>query len=322
MDQASEVSRRELLKRVLFAAGAGIVAGGGLAKASPQFAAPNVAPRHLAWAWQFNEDGDPGDMREVLSQNGLGLILKTHEGTSWMSRWDDSPNAIGGPAHVSKLATFFEAKNVPFHAWTVVEGVDPIREARMCSDVLKSGARTLTLDLEPQEGDNYWQGGPDEAVAFGNELRRLEPTARITVAPDPRPWQLKEVPMAQFASFSNEIAPQLYWRTFDSQANYDLMDEYGVRVSPEGLSPEDVLDMSQATLTQYGLPIRPIGQGAAELPAWDRFVRYAYNLGMHGVSVWRYGTTNQSLWPFLRDIQPPALPPAPVAWRTHFGWAR
>jgi hypothetical protein len=193
VDYASGISRRELLKRVVLAAGAGIAAGSGLVKAAPS--TRQSSNRHLAWAWQFNEDGDPGDIREVLSHNGLGLILKTHEGGSWMSRWDDSRHGIGGPGHVSRLASFFEDKSVPFHAWCVVEGEDPIKEAQMCCEVLNSGARTLTLDLEPKEGRNYWQAGPEEALAFGRELRRLQPTAWITVAPDPR-WQLAEVPMA------------------------------------------------------------------------------------------------------------------------------
>ncbi len=321
MNEAAGVTRRELFRRVLIAASAGVVVSSAHAFASPQ-SRQRPAFTRTAWAWQFGEDGEPGDIRETLSQNHMGLLLKTHEGTSWMSRWDDSPQSIGGPAKVREVSSFFEQEGVPFHAWCVVEGEDPIREAQVCSEVLMNGARTLTLDLEPNEGGNYWQGGSKEALAFGQELRRLQPAAWITVAPDPRPWQLKEVPMAEFAGFSNEIAPQLYWRIYDSPANQKLLGQYGVSVSPEGLSPEDLLNMSQTTLGQYGLPIRPVGQGAADLTAWGRFVRHAFSLGMNGVSVWRYGTSDQSLWPFLRDLQSPATSAVQNAWGTHFGWAR
>src|SRR3954453_16664098 len=84
---------------------------------------------HLAWVWQFGEDGAPAQVRSVLAANGLGIILKTHDGTDWMTTYDQSTYAIGGPAQVGALARFFEAGGVPFHAWAVVKGKDPQREA-------------------------------------------------------------------------------------------------------------------------------------------------------------------------------------------------
>jgi hypothetical protein len=264
----------------------------------------------LAWVWQFNEDGDPDEIRDVLSQNRVGIILKTHEGTDWMARWDESPQAIASANHVRNLATFFELKNVPFHAWCVVEGHDPLAEARMCAEVLDNGARSLFLDLEPKEGANYWQAGAEEASAFGAELRRLQPRAKVTVAPDPRPWQLQKVPMAEFAAFSNEIAPQLYWRLFDSPTNHKFLAQAGFEVGPEGLTPETGLAMCRHALGAFGKPIKPIGEGAAGLGDWDRFVRRAAELKMDGLSVWRFGTSQPELWPLLAGPPEAAAPPA------------
>jgi hypothetical protein len=259
---------------------------------------------HLAWVWQFEDDGAPDVIRPMLARNGLGIILKTHDGTDWMGRWDTSRTAIHGPEHVRGWSNFFEAMGVPFHAWAVVEGHDPIGEARMAAEVLSSGARTLTIDLEPQEGRNYWQAGPQEALAFGRELRRLQPNAWISVAPDPRPWQLDAVPMAEFATFTNEVAPQTYWETFNSSANYRLLRDRGVDVGPDGVTPELILDVTQSALQRFRLPVRPVGQGKSDRGSWSRFVSHAFGLGMDAVSVWRYGTANSDLWPLLQQMRP------------------
>jgi hypothetical protein len=203
---------------------------------------------------------------------------------------------------------------VPFHVWCVVQGRDPITEAHLCSQVLDSGARSLTFDLEPSDGGHYWQGNPQSALVFGQELRRLQPNAQLAVAPDGRPWQIKAVPTAEFATFCNEIQPQTYWQTFNGKMNNRHMAEAGFPVGPEGMTPELILDATTAVLRPMGLPVRPIGQGTAGGQEWGRFIRRAFDLGLESVSVWRYGTANGEVWPTLRSM-PPAqpAPPQPAA---------
>lgn len=307
--------------------------GGGLALAGGALCLPALMPRaegdvggereadgrHHAWVWQFSEDGSPEIIRDVLAAYGLGVILKTHDGSDWMARWDKSPTAIAGPAQVSGFATFFESVGVPFHAWCVVSGRDPVAEARLCSDVLSAGARSIVLDLEPAENRDYWHGTPDSALIFGEELRRRQPRAHVTVAPDPRPWQVQLLPMREFASFSDDLAPQTYWRNFDNPANYRLLNQWGFPVGREGVTPELVLDMAVGALGEHGLPIRPIAPGSAEPEPLRRFVEHAFQLGMEAVSVWRYGVSRPDVWPLLRELAPrppeavaaPAPPPAP-----------
>jgi cell division septation protein DedD len=209
------------------------------------------------------------------------------------------------------MAAFFEDAGIPFHAWCVVKGQDPMREAAVCNEVLNSGARSMTFDLEPSDGGSYWQGDSQSALAFGQELRRLQPNARLGVAPDARPWQIPAVPLAEFASFCDEILPQTYWMTFNSPTNRRYMAERGYQVGPEGVTPELILDVISDALKPYGRPVRPIGQGAANGEDWQRFVRHAYSLQMDSVSVWRYGTTHDEVWPTLRGMVPE--PPQPVA---------
>ncbi len=211
-----------------------------------------------------------------------------------------------------KWADFFEAGGVGFHAWCVTRGTDPITEARMCSDALNSGARSMYFDLETPEGRFYWHGSNQDALTFGAELRRLQPTARLVVAPDARPWKVKEVPVAEFASFSDAIAPQLYWEIFNSPANFKLLADYGYHAGPEGMTPELVLDAGNGALAKFGLPVHPIGGGAARVDQWQRFVDHAYSLGMPSVSVWRYGTATSPLLPTLQGMPAPQPIAAPA----------
>ncbi len=306
---AQALSRR-IDRRSLIKGGAAGVAGLALLKATggpgtiKAHAAPaasaGVAPGPLAWVWRFGEDGSPAQIRDLLAAHGVGILLKVFDGVNWMSKYDKgSPMPISGPDSVRQAAAYFESAGVPFHAWCVVNGQDPVREAQLASMVLDAGARTLTFDLELPEGTNYWQAGAAEAQLLGAELRRLQPNAYLTVAPDARPWQVEKLPMAEFAAFCNDIAPQTYWRTFDTPANHRLLAKHGFPIGPEGVTPELIIDATYASLRHHNRPVRPVGQGAADRAGWERFTAHAARLGMHNLSTWRVGTTLGDVWSVL-----------------------
>ncbi len=236
----------------------------------------------------------------MAAEHNLGIILKTHTGTEWMAQQDSSPDAVSGPEQVSILAQYFETRGVPFHAYTVVKGINPKREAEMAAEVLAAGARSIFLDLEPWNG--YWEGNAEAASVFGRELRRLQPDAFVVTAIEPRPWALEKLPMAEFASFSNALAPLIYWETFNTQPNLDAYQAYGWPPGPDGITPEFLLDVSVGLLQLYNLPIQPVGQGASpDMDAWKRFLDYASQLGMPDISVWRHGVTNPGVWDLLKE---------------------
>ena len=236
----------------------------------------------------------------MLSDHNMGVIVKTNKGTDWMAEEDDSPHAVSGPEQVRVLAQYFESRGVPFHAYTVVQGIDPKREAQMAAEVLAAGARSLFIDLEPWSG--YWQGTPEAASEFGNELRRLRPGAVIVTTVEPRPWALDRLPLAEFASFSDALAPLIYWETFNTQPNIDLYEASGFSPDPDGITPEFLLDVSVSLLGPYGLPLQPVSQGASpDTDAWTRFLDYASQLGITTGSVFRYGVTHPDAWPLLQE---------------------
>lgn len=300
------ISRRQFLGfGVALAAAAGL----GLT-CEPPPPLPPVLPRarakglrHLSWVWQFHRDGPPEQVVSVLAQHDLGILLKTHDGIDWMSRYDASPYAVSGPDQVAVLASYHERYGVPFHAWCVVKGLNPRREAEMCAQVIAAGARSVTIDLEPHGG--FWQGTPQDALTFGREFRRRQPGATLCVSVDPRPWVISKIPLSEFATFAQGFAPQLYWETFNSPENVRRFKSSGFPVDEEGITPEFLLDVSHYLLQRYRSPIQPVGQGASRnYDAWRRFLGRAFALNMGAVSVWRYGVTGDDVWRLLRDVGP------------------
>ena len=271
-----------------------------------------LPPHHTAWLWQFSADGAAETVARELGANRLGVLVKTHDGLDWMARFDRSGDAISGPAQIARIARIFEGANVPFHAWSNIRAFDPILEARMTADVLNAGARSLVIDLE--HGQGFWGGTPADAVAFGAELRRLVPFARVDVSIDVRPWRLNLIPLREFVQFCDGIWPQLYWDTFNTPGNIDLYRRHGF-ASPGGMTPELLLDSTWSLLQGYDRPIIPIGQGAAVDPGtWPRFQKRAWELGMGATSVWRYGVTRPATLQYLGQNpagnapQPPRTP--------------
>lgn len=257
--------------------------------------------RHLAWVWQFESDGDPAKIRDMLAVNGLGIVVKTHDATNWMSRY--SKTGANGPAGVQGMATYFEQAGVPFHAWTVVRGVDPLREAQMAADVLGAGARSLFLDLESHDG--FWEGTSLSAMRFGTELRRLRPSSWVSTSVDARPWELPRIPLTEFASFTDEIAPQTYWNLFKSPANIKLYTKSGDRVPAGGVTAAFVVESAMRRLRQYGRPLHPIGDGTpGTLSAWGEFINQSYGEEAETLSVWRYGVADPAIWRMLKNTPP------------------
>ncbi|HLG12400.1 MAG TPA: LysM peptidoglycan-binding domain-containing protein [Dehalococcoidia bacterium] len=312
------LARRYTRRQLIGAAAAAGIGGAAALRATsrPASAAPD-GNFHLAWVWQFSTDGEPNAIGQKLRDYGLGILLKTHDGVTWMAEYDTSKYAVTGQPQVQVLANYFEGAGVPFHAWCVLHGTDPIEEARMAAAVLLSGARSLFLDVEPHQG--FWRGTAQDAVKFGQELRRLAPDKEVHLSVDARPWLRDAIPLKEFGGFINSIAPQQYWRTFDTPANYEKYAAAGHPVPSEGLTPEFLLSVTHAVYGNLGMPIHHTGQGSTADPnEWRRFIDAAYALGNEYVSIWRYGVSPADVLNVLREkpARQPAPPPqvaAPVA---------
>jgi hypothetical protein len=261
-----------------------------------------LVARHGVWIWQFSVDGDAAGIIETLAAYGLSAIVKTHDGAEWMATYDHVDGAIAGPEDVATMAAIFEDSGVPFHAWAVVKGADPAREAEMAAQVLQSGARTLTLDLEP--GEDFWVGAQADAYRFGEELRAREPYARVDVSIDPRPWKMLEVPLGEFADFTDGIRPQMYWDLFNDSDHVRAYDYFGFP-SEGAITPEFLVDATYDLLRPFDRWIMPIGFGAPDYAdAFDRFAARCRERGMPEISVWRYGLTTNAVFESLAAAPP------------------
>jgi hypothetical protein len=308
------INRRTFLKTTAVTAGAAISLG---AACDPYLLRKQkqdetrLAPQHSSWLWQFGSDGNPEAVASTLASAGMSVLVKTHDGVDWMSKYDRSSNAISGPAQVERIARIFESEGVPLHAWSVIKGVDPIREAQMTADVLAAGARSMVLDLEGSAG--FWVGSRDDAVRFGDELRRLTPFGRVDISIDARPWRIyHNVPMDEINPYIDGIWPQLYWDTFNNPGNISGFAGSGYPVGSAGMTPEFLLDVSSAVLAKFAREIVPIGQGATGNPlAWERFNYRAWQLGWQQVSIWRHGVTHADTFAYFDDNRAGGEPQRP-----------
>lgn len=265
--------------------------------------ATGLPTTHNVWVWQFSTDGKPEVIREKLAEYGLGIALKTHDGVTWMSKYDTSPSAVSGPQRIAELAEFFEAGGVPFHAWAVVHGSSPTREATMAAEVLAAGARTIALDLESYRG--FWVGTPAIARQYGDILRSAQPDKAVLTTIDARPWEFDKIPLKEFAAFSDAIAPQVYWSDFATAANITKYWIAGEIPGSEGITARFALDVAAKRIQAFGLPIHPIGPGlVTDRPAWTSFIERSYAHEAQTLSSWRYGTTTPAVFAMLRDTPP------------------
>jgi hypothetical protein len=254
----------------------------------------NASSRNAVWVWQFSVDGPASVMAEELAARNLAVVVKTHDGLEWMAKYDPVPGAIAGPDSIRTLAAVFEAQGVPFHAWCVVTGGDPAREAAMAADVLDAGARSLTIDLE--DDPPFWRGNSAGALRYGHELRDRNPYARIDISIDPRPWRLLHLPLREFVKFTDGIRPQIYWDLFNTQDNINAYTYMGYPPDSDGITPAFLLETTQRMLNHYDRWIVPIAVSSPLRPdTWPRFQRAAWELGMREVNAWRYGITSAAV---------------------------
>ena len=194
---------------------------------------------------------------------------------------------------------------MPFHAWCVVKGVDVEQEVNLATGVLRSGARSLFIDLESYPG--FWAGTRTAAQQYVDGIRRVHPAATIIVTVDARPWEIDRIPLQEFASAANALAPQVYWSDFATQPNVEKYRAAGADPGANGITPTFALDIAARKLAQFRLPLHPIGPGLVEdRTAWGQFITESFARDVETLSVWRMGTTKPMVLDALQSNPPRA----------------
>jgi hypothetical protein len=250
--------------------------------------------------------GEPNDTLLPIA----GVNLKSHDGLTWMSRFDSHPQAVAGPTQLAALKDMYEAQGIYFHAWCVPHGTAPETEAVLAGHVL-GVTNILILDVEPYDG--FWRGAWENLHPYMEAIRNAFPNAHIGLSFDPRPEidsRADHIHLAEWAGYGiDSYWPQVYWSDFGRPG--------------EGYSQDEMVDLLNRNRELLG---RFSGEYVWTIPGNDpnseRFefgCNYALSLGGR-LSVWQRGSTSRANWDVLAAIldqapepepppEPPALPP-------------
>ena len=123
--------------------------------------------------WQLDTDyPGVGDAGLPVST----VYIKTHDGSDWMSTYDDHPRAVSGPASIRQLITDYAAQGIEVAAWFVPYGLDFDAQVQRAIEVIDSGVKALYADLEPFQGFCY-QDCHALAENFWYRVRAARPDA-------------------------------------------------------------------------------------------------------------------------------------------------
>jgi LysM repeat protein len=114
--------------------------------------------------------------------------------------------------------------------------------------------------------------------------------------------------MAEFAQFTDAVAPQVYWAMFNNAENIRKYKAAGDDPGDAGMTARFALQSAVRQLAPFGLPIQPIGDGTvAGGDDWTDFIDEAFASQAAPLAVWRYGVADTALWELLRDnpLRPP-----------------
>jgi hypothetical protein len=246
--------------------------------------------------WQLNRDypeGSPADSSLAIST----VYIKTHDGSDWMSTYDQHPYAVSGPASIQNLINIYGAQRIEVAAWFVPKGNDYDRQVEMAVQVIDSGVTALYADLEPFSGFCN-RDCAVLAANFWTRVRAERPNARLGVIYDPRPQYWNPSATPQWFANADVALPMCYWETFAGQ---------GIFGDPAGCITQARADLA---ILSPNRPIEylPILQGDSTAERTQIALDAAIRSGASRVSLWRRGVVPNEVWNMIRDYQAPSGP--------------
>lgn len=248
--------------------------------------------------WQFNVDY-PGANADDANLRVSTVYIKTHDGTDWMSVYDQTPEAVTGPDAVRRLVDAYAAKGIGVVAWFVPKGTDIEGQIQKAEQVLDSGVMGLYADLEPYDGFCNWDCG-FLADNFWWRLRQERPNAHLGVIYDPRPAHWDQSATARWFAVADAALPMCYFDTFVDQ---------GVWYDPAGCVNQAYADLN-ALSPGRALEYVPMLQGDTTPERFAAAVEAAKAVGASRVSIWRRGVVSPAVWA-VAATQADAPPPPP-----------
>jgi hypothetical protein len=246
--------------------------------------------------WQLNRDypeGSPADSTLEIST----VYIKTHDGSDWMSTYDQHPLAVSGPASIQNLINVYDAQGIDVAAWFVPKGTDYDRQVEMAIRVIDSGVTALYADLEPFAGFCN-QNCALLAANFWSRVRAERPDARLGVIYDPRTQYWGPSATPQWFANATVAMPMCYWETFAGQ---------GIFGDPAGCVTQAKADLAILSPNRP-MEYLPILQGDSTPERTEQALDAAIRSGATRVSLWRRGVVSNDVWSMIDNYQAPSGP--------------
>jgi hypothetical protein len=250
--------------------------------------------------WQFDEDypkGTPPDEALPVST----VYLKTHDGTQWMSKWDEHPAAIDGTRSLQRAVQVYKDSGIRTIAWFVPRGHDYYKQRYLARAVIDAGVDTLYADVEDYEGFCHTDCRV-LAEKFWKPLRAERPNANLGVIYDPRPEHRDLSAASAWLSVADAALPMCYWDSFEGQPPWD---------TPRGCIREAAADLKAMTGGRE-IEYIPIAQGDTSAAKMKQGVQAVEEVGGTRISIWRRGVVPRGLWKTIANWQPAAPAATPV----------
>ncbi len=233
--------------------------------------------------WQLSRDY-PGAEENDSALPARTVYIKTHDGTSWMSVYDDHPYAVSGPESIRRLIDIYGSQGIGVAAWFVPKGQDIETQLRMAKQVIDTGVTALYADLEPFAG--FCNQDCDFLSNLWARVRQERPTARLGVIYDPRTQLWAPSATAKWLRHADEALPMCYWETFAGQPPWD---------DPAGCVLQSFNDL-RTLVPGRNLAFAPMLQGDSSPVAFTAAMDAALAVGATNVSVWRRGVVPMEVW--------------------------
>ena len=234
----------------------------------------------------------PGDVELPIRT----VYIKTHDGSDWMSTYDDHPKAVSGPAAIQELIDIYGAQGIQVAAWFVPIGTDYAAQLEVAKQVIDSGVTALYADLEPFPGFCYLQCH-ELAENLWKPLRQARPNAHLGVIYDPRPWWWQQSATSNWFSVADSALPMCYWESYAGQHPWD---------DPAGCVVQAHADLA-VLAPGRDLDYIPMLQGNTTAARFEQALDAAAGVGSERVSVWRRGVVNTEVWELIADYAEPVF---------------
>jgi hypothetical protein len=233
-----------------------------------------------SYVWQLTRDypgADPDDAHLPISE----VWVKTHDGVSWMSHFDDHPAAPGSTAGLADLVRHYADRAIGCVPWCVPTGEDIRREAELAHEVLvglerAAAAPRLAFDVEVEDSPNFWKGTPDELAALVGRVRQASPRAELWLVL----YQDTAIGLERVAPLFDGYVTMDYWNNYRTQ-------------------PEAQLDQSRRRLAAFGKPIAYGLPGDAPSAEFARGLSWVARQPDGRAVVWRRGITLAENWALI-----------------------